>query len=263
MGSRYYRSGQARASGVRALFASVARRYDLINDLQSLGLHRWWKRRLVRWSAVVREEVVLDVCCGTGDVAIALARTGARVIGLDFSPAMLDGATARGASATQVRRRSRKLSVEPDEGAGGDSSAPRLGWIQGDALHLPLGDATCDLVTISYGLRNLVDFEKGLRELARVTKAGGRLLILDFGKPRRRWLRALYFGYLSSWVPALGYLVSGDRDAYRYILESLQAYPAQDGLAPLLEREGWTGEQTINLLGGIMSLTQVVRRDSP
>ncbi|RME89871.1 MAG: bifunctional demethylmenaquinone methyltransferase/2-methoxy-6-polyprenyl-1,4-benzoquinol methylase UbiE, partial [Verrucomicrobia bacterium] len=203
MSSGYYQPGEQRAARVRDLFGSIARRYDLLNDLQSFGLHRWWKRRLVREARPAPGRRLLDVCCGTGDVALRLARAGAEVTGLDFSEPML--AVAR-------RRADPGLRVE---------------FVQGDALALPFEDGRFDAVTIAYGLRNLADPQAGLREMARVTRPGGRLLILDFGKPARPWWRGLYFAYLRLAVPMLGRLFSGDREAYAYILESLRHYPAQ------------------------------------
>ena len=166
MANSYYQPGEQRASRVEALFNAIAPRYDLINDLQSLGMHRLWKHQLVRRAALAPDQTALDVCCGTGDIAFALSRSGARVLGVDFSAPMLAGA---------VRR---KL-------AGSPSTAGSEGpwFLRGDALRLPARDGTVDLISIAYGLRNLSDLDAAVREFHRVTRPGGRLLILDFGQP--------------------------------------------------------------------------------
>jgi demethylmenaquinone methyltransferase/2-methoxy-6-polyprenyl-1,4-benzoquinol methylase len=178
---KYYVEGEARAERVNDLFAAVAPRYDVINDLQSFGLHRWWKRRLIQLAAIQPGEPALDVCCGTGDVALALARAGAEVTGIDFSEPML----------AVARRRS------------AESGTDKVQFLQGDALRLPFPDASFAVVTISYGLRNLADFQAGLAELDRVLRPGGRLLVLDFGKPDWAVWRALYFQYLRWAGPCL------------------------------------------------------------
>lgn len=227
MSTGYYVPGAKRSERVRELFGQIACRYDLINDLQSAGLHRLWKRKLVRLAAVKPTDHVLDVCCGTGDIATRLAHRAERVVGCDFSPEMLAEARAR---TSQVE------------------------WVQGDALDLPFPDASFDVVTIGYGLRNLADFDRGIRELLRVLKPGGRLLILDFGKPANGVLRALYFGYLRVAVPVFGRLFCGDAAAYAYILESLRQYPAQEGVTRLLQDAGCQQVTVRDFIGGAMSL---------
>ncbi|MFO1489166.1 MAG: ubiquinone/menaquinone biosynthesis methyltransferase, partial [Verrucomicrobiota bacterium] len=152
MANVFYETGAGRAEKVKNLFGSIARRYDLINDVQSFGLHRLWKRRLVRLAEVEAGQRALDLCCGTGDIAMALAGRGARVTGLDFSEPMLAVA------------REKKLN-----GAG---QVPE--FIQGDAQAVPFPDHSFDRVTVGYGLRNLASLETGLREMHRVTRPGGR-----------------------------------------------------------------------------------------
>jgi demethylmenaquinone methyltransferase / 2-methoxy-6-polyprenyl-1,4-benzoquinol methylase len=236
MSHSYYQQGTARADGVRALFNRIAPRYDLINDLQSFGLHRYWKRRLLRLAEVQPGLAALDVCCGTGDLAEALASAGAKTTGCDFSSAMLAVAKAR-----------RK----------------EIPYLQADALKLPFSEARFDIVTIGYGLRNLADFSRGLSELLRVLKPGGRLLILDFGKPRNPIWRAIYFAYLRIVVPIFGLIFCGDPAAYSYILESLRNYPAQDGVSTML-RELWCDSVGVyNFLGGIMSIHRAVKPANP
>jgi demethylmenaquinone methyltransferase / 2-methoxy-6-polyprenyl-1,4-benzoquinol methylase len=245
----FYQRGVERATRVRALFATIAHRYDLINDLQSLGLHRHWKRRLVRLARVGPGQEALDVCCGTGDVAFALADTGASVVGLDFSPEMLAVAEAR-----RVRRVGRLDDAPP----GSRSTAPAVPgsvrFVEGDALQLPFPDSVFDAVTIAYGLRNLAALGAGIAELCRVLRPGGRLVALDFGKPANRAWRALYFGYLRAAVPVFGWLFAGSADAYGYILESLHHYPGQEEVAALLRRQGLSKVTTVNLLCGAMGL---------
>lgn len=240
MSNRFYIEGEGRADGVRDLFAAVAPRYDLINDLQSLGLHRRWKRRLLALAGVRPGEEALDLCCGTGDIAFALAGAGARVTGVDFSEPML----------AVARRRSGR-------GPGGGERAPV--FEQGDALGLRFPAGRFDLVTIGYGLRNLRSIEAGLAEIARVTRPGGRLLVLDFGKPRNRLWRALYFLHLRTAVPVLGRMFCGDAATHSYILESLRRYPEAGGITRRMEEAGWVDVEWWSLLGGVMTIHRGVR----
>lgn len=234
MSSKYYVEGGQRADRVVDLFAAVAPRYDLINDLQSFGLHRLWKRRMVRETGVTAGQAVLDVCCGTGDVAFALARSGAQVTGLDFSEAMLGVARRRGT-----------------EGA--------VTFVQGDALALPFPDGSFDCVTIAYGLRNVADVDRGLEELLRVLRPGGRLVVLEFGKPRNGFVRWAYFQYLRWIVPVFGRLFCGDADTHGYILDSLKRYPGQVLVDERLRARGCRDTRVIEFLLGAMSLNVAVR----
>jgi demethylmenaquinone methyltransferase/2-methoxy-6-polyprenyl-1,4-benzoquinol methylase len=218
------------------LFAAVAPRYDLINDLQSLGMHRIWKRRLVTQAALGPGQRALDVCCGTGDVAFGLAARGAEVVGFDFSHPMLAVAAERAA----------QTPLPPGSGT--------VRFQQGDALDLPFPDRSFDVVTISYGLRNLADFHRGLRELTRVLKPGGRLLVLDFGKPDFLPWRWVYFQYLERICPLFGRIFCGDADTHGYILDSLKAYPAQHGVDAALKELGYAETRIEGFLGGTMTL---------
>jgi demethylmenaquinone methyltransferase/2-methoxy-6-polyprenyl-1,4-benzoquinol methylase len=244
MANRFYDTGEMRSAKVRDLFAAIAPRYDLINDLQSFGLHRWWKRRLIRLAGVRPGEHALDLCCGTGDLAFALSRQGARVVGLDFSAPMLAVAQARfrqGAHAACASNRLQPATGNPQ-------------FLRGDALNLPFPDASFHIVTIGYGLRNLADFEQGLDEMARVARPGGRLLVLDFGKPAHAFWRAVYFGHLKWLVPLFGKIFCGDPATYAYISESLRHYPAQEGVAAKMRELQCARVRVVNLLGGTMSI---------
>ncbi len=236
MPDSFYDAGEARAQRVNDLFATIAPRYDLINDLQSFGLHRWWKRRLVRLAAIRPGDQALDLCCGTGDVAFSLTEAGAEVVGCDFSGPMLEVARARSG---RPKNRSRQGSVS---------------LLCADALRLPLRSDSFDVATISYGLRNLADLREGLTEMLRVLKPGGRLLILDFGKPDFRPWRAIYFTHLRFFVPLFGRVFCGNAATHAYILESLRNYPAQNGVAAILRQLDCTEVHIENLLGGMMTI---------
>ncbi len=232
MANEYFQPGEQRAAKVNDLFAGIARRYDLLNDLQSFGLHRRWKRRVIELANPRPGERALDLCCGTGDLTLALARRGADVTGLDFSEKML----------AVARQRAKNQRIIPTS------------FIQGDALQIPFPDASFDIVTIGYGLRNLADLDAGLREIRRVLKSGGRLVILEFGKPDCAVWRGIYFAHLRYVAPLLGKVFCGDAAAYSYILESLKNYPGQTGVTAKLRELGFAEVEATNLLGGAMSI---------
>jgi len=231
----FYDPGEQRAAKVNDLFAAIARRYDLLNDLQSFGLHRRWKHRVVEMAAAGPGRRALDVCCGTGDIALALAQSGMEVTGLDFSQAMLEIAEARRLKNSQF-------------------SAANPKFIQGDAQQLPFPDNSFDAVTVGYGLRNLAKWETGLREMLRVARPGGRLVVLDFGKPPNALWRTIYFAHLKISVPLMGWLFCGNADAYAYILESLKHYPAQQAVAEKMRELNLSNVRIIDLLGGAMAI---------
>jgi len=255
MQNEFYAPGEQRASRVNELFTRIAPRYDLINDLQSFGLHRVWKRRLIDLAQPKPNERALDLCCGTGDLTFALARRGARAVGLDFTARMLEVAIERKHNQTH-----------PDMATGNQSSASfSTGtipyFVQGDALVTPFPDESFDIVTVAYGLRNLSDSTAGLREMQRVAKPGARLLVLDFGKPDNVVWRKVYFAYLKVFVPVLGRIFCGSASAYAYILESLKHYPAQRGVAAQMEGIGLANIRIVNLLGGVMSVNYAETRN--
>lgn len=238
MESKFYQADEHRAEKVQELFATIARRYDLLNDIMSAGLHRRWKRRLVELAlgnepqeSGTRKEV-LDLCCGTGDIAWTFALAGAHVTGADFTEEMLRVAKGRCGAGGTPAKGVKDLNSQ--------AGRPRnVSWVRADALGLPFPDNSFDVVSVGYGLRNLADIERGLSEILRVLKPGGKFLSLDFGKPESRAFRALYFGYLRTVLPVLGRLFCGDPDTHGYILASLRDYSAQRGIKELMEAIGY------------------------
>jgi demethylmenaquinone methyltransferase/2-methoxy-6-polyprenyl-1,4-benzoquinol methylase len=237
--NEFYAPGELRAARVNDLFARIARRYDLINDLQSFGLHRLWKHRLVKLARIKNGDRALDLCCGTGDISFALARAEAETTGLDFSEQMLAIATTR---------REKQLD------SNSSSAIRNLKFLQGDAQQLPFAENSFAAVTMGYGLRNLTSWERGLDEMNRVAKPGARLIVLDFGKPANPLWRALYFAHLKMSVPLIGLLFCRNASAYAYILESLKHYPAQLAVAEKMRQLKLKNVRVINLLGGAMAI---------
>ncbi len=213
---------------VAAMFDEVAARYDLTNTVLSLGQDRGWRTAVREALDLQPGERVLDLAAGTATSSAALARTGADVVGCDFSLGML-----------QVGRR-----------AGHD----RVELVAGDALGLPFADASFDAVTISFGLRNTADIGVALAELLRVTRPGGRLVVCEFSHPTWAPWRSLYVNYLMRALPAVATRVSSDPSAYVYLAESIRAWPTQPALAERLQQAGWTGVGWRNLTGGIVAL---------
>lgn len=216
---------------VRSMFACVVNRYDLANHLLSLNIDRTWRTRTV---ARVRDVLhqpgarCLDLCCGTGDLLMALARERAgAVFGGDFCHPMLIAAASKGAGA-------------------------RL--MEADALMLPLADSSLDLVTMAFGFRNLVSYEAGLRELGRVLKPGGTLAILEFSQPPNAAFAALYHFYSRRILPWIGGALTGSRNAYAYLPESVRKFPAPDELAAMMRSAGFTGVRFERMTGGIVAL---------
>ncbi len=232
MSNIFHAPGEQRAAKVNTLFAAIARRYDWLNDLQSFGLHRRWKRRVAELAAAEPGARALDLCCGTGDIAFALARRGAETTGLDASPQMLEVAAAR-----QCK-----------------SPISNLKFMQGDAQQIPFPDNSFDIVTVGYGLRNLTSWEGGLDEMFRVARPGARLVVLDFGRPANALWRKIYFTHLKISVPLIGWLFCGNAQAYAYILESLKHYPAQLAVAEKMRQLKLANVRIISLLGGGMAI---------
>ncbi len=219
---------------IAAMFDGVARRYDLTNTVLSAGQDRRW-RRLTRQSLELTPgAVVLDLAAGTGVSTLELSRSGATAIACDFSLGMLRQG---------VRRRDRAA----------------LPFVAGDATALPFADAVFDAVTISFGLRNVNPVEEALRELARVTRPGGRLVICEFSRPVWRPFRVLYLNYLMRALPSIARRVSSNPDAYVYLAESIRAWPPQEELARTIAAAGWSDVTFRNLTGGIVALHRAVR----
>jgi demethylmenaquinone methyltransferase/2-methoxy-6-polyprenyl-1,4-benzoquinol methylase len=220
---------------VRRMFDAVAQRYDLTNDVLSLGQDRRWRRDVINAVDARAGQLVLDLAAGTGTSSEPFAERGATVVPCDFSIGML-----------RVGKRAR----------------PHLPFTAGDGTRLPFADDTFDAVTISFGLRNIVDPLAGLRELLRVTRPGGRLVVCEFSHPTNRPFRTVYLEYLMKALPAIARGVSSSPDAYVYLAESIRAWPDQAGLAALLEEAGWSGVEWRNLSGGIVALHRGVARGS-
>ncbi len=216
-----------RPADVAAMFDDVARRYDLTNDILSLGQDRRWRKVVVEAVAPVPGERVLDLAAGTGTSSQPFADRGARVVPCDFSIGMLEV---------------------------GKSAKPHLGFTAGDATQLPFADDTFDAVTISFGLRNIVDPDAGLREMLRVTKPGGRLVVCEFSHPTFAPFRTVYVEYLMKALPPLARAVSSSPDAYVYLAESIRAWPDQKRLANRIAEAGWKRPEWRNLSGGIVTL---------
>ena len=214
-------------SDVQRMFDAVARRYDLTNDVLSMGQDRRWRTAVVQAVGARRGERVLDLAAGTGTSSEPFADAGAVVVPCDFSLGML---------------------------AVGKKARPDLPFTAGDATRLPFADDTFDAVTISFGLRNVVDPAAGLREMRRVTRPGGRLVVCEFSHPTYAPLRTVYLEYLMKALPAIARGVSSSPDAYVYLAESIRAWPDQAGLAAIVAEAGWSNPAWRNLSGGIVAL---------
>ncbi len=215
------------------MFDEVAPRYDLTNTVLSLGQDRGWRTAVSGALALQPGERVLDLAAGTATSSAALARSGAQVVGCDFSLGML-----------KVGKRAGHRGVE---------------LVAGDALRLPFRDGAFDAVTISFGLRNTADTGQALRELLRVTRPGGRLVVCEFSAPTWRPFRVVYLEYLMKALPAVARKVSSDPEAYVYLAESVRAWPAQAALATQVQQAGWGQVAWRDLTGGIVALHRGVR----
>ena len=217
------------------MFDDVASRYDVTNDVLSLGQDRLWRRAVVRAVDPQQGEWILDLAAGTGTSSVPFAGAGARVVPCDFSLGM-----------TAVGKRAR----------------PELSFVAGDAVRLPFADASFDAVTMSFGLRNLVDVSGGLREMLRVTRPGGRVVVCEFSRPVWRPFRTVYLRYLMRAVPAIARRVSSDPESYVYLAESIQDWPGQGELAAEIAAAGWEAVEWRNLSGGIVALHRARRPSS-
>jgi len=229
-------------AAVNSMFARIARRYDLANHLLSGGLDIGWRRCLVRAVGRQAPAEVLDLATGSGDVAFALNRglpPGTRIVGMDFCPPMLDQANAKKAA----------LPVQ---------TQAVLTFLPGDGLALPLPDASFDAVTISFGLRNMADRHRSLREMHRVLRPGGRLFVLEFSQPQA-WFRPLYYFYLRRLLPLIAGVVTGDRAAYVYLNETIAQFPGREALAAEITAAGFSRVTAKALTFGTVALHEAAK----
>ena len=225
-------SGTLADTQVRAMFDRIARVYDRMNSVMTAGMHHRWRERAADLAQVGPGTTALDVATGTGDLAVELARRGAEVTGMDFAPAMLELA----------RRK-----------------APGLAFEEGDALALSYEDASFDAVTVGFGARNFSDLDRGLGEMARVTKPGGRVVVLEITTPQKPPLSWFFRAWFDHVVPALG-RVAGDPDAYTYLPSSVRRFPGPEELAGRMAGAGLTGVRWILTAGGIIAIHVGSRR---
>jgi len=219
---------------VRRLFDTIADRYDLITVLLSYGLDRRWKDRLISLAAITRDDRVLDVACGTGDILLRARRQARLAVGLDVTQKMLVLAAAK--------------------------TTPPAPVVAADMQELPFRSSSFTVVTAGYGLRNVPHIEQAIEEIARVLAPHGRLLSLDFNRPAHPVVRAVYLTYLTIVGSILGFVLHRDPDTYRYIPESIRNYPGAEGVARMLAERGFTDVRVIPLLGGLMAIHRATRR---
>ena len=227
------RDSEEFSTQVRGMFDRIAGVYDVMNTAMTAGLHHEWRERAADQARVGPGSDALDLCCGTGDLTLALReRIGpdGRVVGSDFSEPMLELA----------RRKSGERGV-----------AVEFGWA--DALELPYGDSSFDAVTIGFGARNLADLDKGLAEMARVLKPGGRLVILEITRPTREPMASFYSVWFDHLVPWIG-TIAGDSDAYSYLPESVKTFPEPEPLAAMIDAAGFEEIRWLLLAGGIIAI---------
>ena len=224
-----------KAGLVRGVFTSVASRYDLMNDVMSAGVHRLWKDAMMDWLAPRPGQRLLDVAGGTGDIAFRFLKRapGAEAVVLDLTAPMLE----------EGRRR-----------AEAEAMSDRLDWVVGDAMALPFPDASFDVYTISFGIRNVTRIGDALAEAYRVLRPGGRLMVLEFSTMTNPALQWAYDRYSYNVIPAMGQAIAGDRDSYQYLVESIRKFPDQDRFAAMIRAAGFDMVKVRNLSMGIAAL---------
>jgi ubiquinone/menaquinone biosynthesis methyltransferase len=225
---------EAKRQYVRRLFATIADRYDFITVFLSYGQDRRWKKRLMALSGATAGTRALDLACGTGDIAYALAERGAQVIGLDITLRMLQLASLKSGA--------------------GEPNGPR--FIAGDMMALPIATGSMDVVTTGYGIRNVPEIQPALAEISRVLKPDGILLSLDFNRPSNPIARGVYLAYLTVVGSLLGLVLHRDADTYRYIPESIRRYPGAEAVSALARAQGFRTCRYIPILGGLMAIHQ-------
>jgi demethylmenaquinone methyltransferase / 2-methoxy-6-polyprenyl-1,4-benzoquinol methylase len=240
---------EEKAAYVHEQFERIASGYDFSNDVISMGMHRAWKLRAVQELVESNPNgKFLDVCCGTGDLSLLIARLAgadSTVTGLDFSQNMLDTAELR-----RKKRINRLLKRKKDAG----TLAKHIDWVRGDAENLPFASETFDGAIISFGLRNLTDLQKGLNEMARVVKPGGRVINLDLGHSTVPIFAPVFSAYFSHVVPIVGGIIQNDRKAYTYLPQSLSTYPHPEEITAMFEKAGLVKVQHIPLALGSVAL---------
>ena len=222
-----------KAGRVHGVFSSVASRYDVMNDLMSGGVHRLWKDAMMDWLAPRPGQRLLDVAGGTGDVAFRFLRRapGASAVVCDMTAAMLEAGRAR---------------WEPE--------AERVEWVEGDAMALPFADGSFDVYTISFGIRNVTRIGDALREAYRVLRPGGRIMVLEFSRIPNELMQWAYDRYSFNVIPAMGKVVTGDRDSYQYLVESIRQFPDQETFAGMIRAAGFGQVKYRNLTLGVAAL---------
>ena len=215
------------------MFDAVARRYDLVNDLLSLGRTKAWRKKVVKIIDPAKGMKILDIAAGPGSSSEPLYKAGAEVVSLDFSDGMLEQ---------------------------GRKARPYLNFVKGDALKLPFKDNEFDVTTISFGLRNTKDYELALREALRVTKEGGRMVIVEFSTPTFPPFRKLYMNYLMKYLPKIAKRTASNPVAYEYLADSIRAWPDQGKLAQIMSANGWQDPKWSNLTGGVVAVHTGIKR---
>jgi ubiquinone/menaquinone biosynthesis C-methylase UbiE len=256
---------------VRSLFATIADRYDFITVALSYGQDRRWKRRLVDLASPRPGSRALDLATGTGDIAFALEAGGAHVVGLDITLRMIELARAkRDRSPERLALDSSEASTGRGAGGGRSIEGARniegarafqasVSFLVGDMLALPFPPASFDIVTTGYGLRNVPNLEIAIDEIRRVLAPGGHFLSLDFNRPDNAMVRAAYLAYLTAVGGALGWVLHGDPDTYRYIPASIRQYPGAGAVARMFEGRGFRAVRSHAVLGGLMAIHHAVR----
>jgi len=225
----------AKAGMVHGVFSRVASKYDIMNDLMSMGIHRVWKDAMMDWLAPRPGQRLLDVAGGTGDVAFRFLKR------------------APGASAT-VCDMTESMLIEGQKRAEAEDMADRLSWVVGDAMALPFEDNSFDVYTISFGIRNVTRIADALREAYRVLRPGGRLMVLEFSQIPNDMMQAVYDAYSFNVIPVMGQIVANDRDSYQYLVESIRKFPNQEIFASMIREVGFEQVKYRNLTMGIAAL---------